>query len=53
METGNPTARSIVEKHLRRIDEIDRKGPSFTDRTQAIRQRLERLAGVSLQGMVM
>jgi amidase len=29
METGKYTARSIVEKYLRRIDEIDRNGPSI------------------------
>ena len=29
METGKYTARSIVEKYLRRIDEIDRNGPAI------------------------
>jgi amidase len=29
METGKYTARSLVEKYLRRIDEIDRNGPSI------------------------
>ncbi len=29
MESGKYTARSIVEKYLKRIDEIDRKGPTI------------------------
>lgn len=29
METGKYTARSIVEAYLKRIDEIDRKGPAI------------------------